>query len=480
MGLKAHKFGTHPFDTTYDVIDSATLQCTDLKKGSNKFYQMELHKNASGYWRIFTANGRTGSYSTQLERMPEDETAGRAEYAKIFRTKTTRKSQPYTKVDVVNSNLGTDAGNQVVQSDDFDQKNITVADTGKKNKSKKVIPIKISQLVSRLYSEAGNACKSQLHGSVQASEENPLGTLTKTQIEDGRAILQEANAILVADATRIDSIESEVIAITDKFYSTIPQEIALRPKTKAGEDARDDWMRGIALNNATILDDKFDLLDLLGDVKGMMGGFATTDEEKRLKEANCEFSEVDSATFKQVCDLIVNTQSKHHNWKLNPRRIFSMKSKSQSSHKKTMGETGNCQELFLGSGSQNILGICKRGILIRPPGVYITGALLGNGAYFANNSTKSSQYSTGRFGGSGSSNGNTSFMFVANVALGKVKKLSKGSSSIVKAPNGFDSVMGAANYTDCGWSKLLHDEFVVYDVKQHTLDYLIEFEQSYR
>jgi poly [ADP-ribose] polymerase len=138
-----------------------------------------------------------------------------------------------------------------------------------------------------------------------------------------------------------------------------------------------------------------------------------------------------------------------------------------------MKEVGNIKPLFHGSGPQNILGICKHGLLMRPPGVYITGSMFGNGLYFADKSSKSEQYAFGRYGG-GSGRGNTFFMFVADVALGNIMKYQNAQSHLTKAPKGYHSVQGEEG------TYLLHNEFIIYELAQHKLQYLIEFRSSSR
>ena len=480
MGIKCVDFGVNPFDADFEIVESATLQCCSLKTGANKFYQMELHRGkTSGKWRVFTANGRTGVYSKPRERMTNDETKARAEYAKIYKTKTTRNKEPYRKVEMVSSKMGTDEGNQRLQSDDFNKDKVITS--GCKKCTGSAIPSGIKVLINRLYQEAGQACQSQLHGSLNTTAENPLGTLTLTQIEEGKSIIQEINATLVKDKSLVDSIEPEIISLTDAFYSTIPQAIALRPKIAAGESARDEWMREIALNNPDMLDEKFDLLDLLGDIKGMIVGFSTTDEHTRLKEANCDFQEVDSSTFRRVRDFAHNSQSRHHSWKITVKKVWKIASKAQTSHQKKIDQIGNANELFHGSRAANIIGICKKGLLQRPPGGYVTGSMFGsNAVYFASQSTKSSQYATARYGGAGSSHGSTAFMFVANVALGRIKRYGTAQTHLTTPPRGYDSVQGVRSSDwKSGYGSLVHDEFMIYDVKQHELAYLMEFTQRH-
>ena len=154
------------------------------------------------------------------------------------------------------------------------------------------------------------------------------------------------------------------------------------------------------------------------------------------------------------------------------RSVWNMSVRGQKDkHLPTMRKVGNVKPLFHGSRSANILGICKHGLLMRPPGVYITGSMFGNGLYFADQSSKSEQYSTSRFGGS-RGRGDSFFLFVADVALGKVKQYTSAQSHLQSPPRGYRSVQG----TKGGY--LMHNEFIIYELGQHVLQYLIEFKPT--
>ena len=65
--------------------------------------------------------------------------------------------------------------------------------------------------------------------------------------------------------------------------------------------------------------------------------------------------------------------------------------------------------------------------------------------------------------------GNTFFLLVADVALGKIKQFDRAQTHLQKAPRGYHSVQGKKGYS------LLHNEFIIYNLNQHILQYLIEF-----
>ncbi len=93
---------------------------------------------------------------------------------------------------------------------------------------------------------------------------------------------------------------------------------------------------------------------------------------------------------------------------------------------------------------------------------------MGSGAYFANCSTKSLNYSTGFWGARRTKYDNI-FLFVADLALGKY--YTTYSSMPNGTPRGYDSI----------WAKkgrsLIHDELVTPNLEQQTLTHLIEMVQ---
>jgi hypothetical protein len=139
-------------------------------------------------------------------------------------------------------------------------------------------------------------------------------------------------------------------------------------------------------------------------------------------------------------------------------------------------DKANVGLLFHGTRSVNVTGILRTGLKLPKElvGVAITGAMFGPGAYFADDWKKSDGY-TSRSGGywsngSGGVKGRKAFMFITNVILGKpfVAPHTKGYTS---PPSGHNCVFGKA-----GVSGVQNNEWIIYDVSQHDMTYLIEYD----
>lgn len=461
------------FPDDFEVVASATLNKTDLAGGNNKFYQIEAHKSKDGKkFRLFSCYGRVGAPGMQEERVPEQNEPSLLAAFESLKAEKTSKSKGYVEVKMATTKVGSSVGNAQILSDDVKKDKVTAE--GEKPVSKLSLHRSVEKLVDRLYAEAGHAVKQQLSGSLNSTMENPLGTLTLTQINHGRSVLQDIQK-LIADKPKLKgTINADLIDLSNAFYSAIPQKIPHRPKPSLGQKALDEWLKTIVLNDEKRLDDKEEMLGLLSDVQGMVKGFASTDIEKKYSEIGCEYTHLDKSDdrFKRVEKYMLESRSDRHSWKASVENIWTVSVKGQKEkHVDQMKKVGNIKPLFHGSGPQNILGICKHGLLMRPPGVYITGSMFGNGLYFADQSSKSEQYAFGRYGG-GSGRGETFFMFVADVALGNIKQYEDAQSHLTKAPSGYHSVQGKKG------RYLVHNEFIIYELHQHILQYLIEFKTS--
>lgn len=125
---------------------------------------------------------------------------------------------------------------------------------------------------------------------------------------------------------------------------------------------------------------------------------------------------------------------------------------------------GNFKEVFHGTSEANVLSCLKGGLRTSPPStVAIAGKMWGNGIYGALDSSKSLQYSFGRFTGNG---GASAHLFVADFALGRLEipKRKRGGPNTSQ----YDSVWAKTQNTG-----LRFDEIIVFRDRQVKIKYLI-------
>jgi poly [ADP-ribose] polymerase len=143
----------------------------------------------------------------------------------------------------------------------------------------------------------------------------------------------------------------------------------------------------------------------------------------------------------------------------------------------------NVKLLFHGSKVNNFLGILTRGLLLPK---YIKSAdsnqneysellnrtdigNLGYGVYFADNLLTSIKYTKA------SSTKNTRLIAVCEVALGNCIDYYDYDTSLVKPPDGYDSVHGVRQSEEAR-SKFIDNEFVIYDLTQYRIKYIVELQ----
>ncbi len=133
---------------------------------------------------------------------------------------------------------------------------------------------------------------------------------------------------------------------------------------------------------------------------------------------------------------------------------------------KTLGNVRS--DLWHGTRASNLLSILKHGLMIPPSNAaHCTGRMFGNGIYTSLQSTKALNYATGFWNRSGRS-GQRSFMFLCDVALGKVHKpRTFGGGYPVRGSN--------TTWVEPGQGGVLNHECIVYDTSQINLRYLAEF-----
>jgi len=176
----------------------------------------------------------------------------------------------------------------------------------------------------------------------------------------------------------------------------------------------------------------------------------------------------DKAEINRVKDLVLSHKSRVKN-------IYKVRNiDTEKRYEKHLAAAKNKQTqlLFHGSRNQNWFFILQQGLKIRPSTAVITGAMFGNGVYFASDDDKSLGYTdSGRWVNNGYGK-NSVFMGVYEVHLGdQIIKHSHDSScyNLHNHLNGKDSV----------WAKkgpsLRKDEYIVYNTNQSTIKYLIEF-----
>merc|ERR1712141_209396 len=156
----------------------------------------------------------------------------------------------------------------------------------------------------------------------------------------------------------------------------------------------------------------------------------------------------------------------------------------------------NRKLLWHGSRTSNYAGIISQGLRIAPPEAPVTGYMFGKGIYFADMVSKSANYCRT------SSSNPLGLMLLCEVALGNmyellhakaIEKLPKGKHSCKGVgrtgpdpncdhllPDGVIVPIGKGTDQHIGAASLLYNEYIVYDVAQVRMKYLIKLDFKYK
>ncbi len=415
-----------PFPDAYTVAASAVLSKTSLEANNNKFYVLEVHEAAPTQFRLFTHYGRVGSAGVKESRDFDGRAAAMDAYAKLLREKTGPR-KGYVLVEVEKAAVGSEK--------------LQVAPAGKERGVKpSALAPEIAGFVEHIYDES----KSELVRRI----ETPLGSLSKSQIERGADALREIRFAIARDH------KDKIVPLTSRYYSLVPHRLG-----------RWTDLDAVAINSIEKADTEEELLQLMRDVYHLQGELESeTDRKYRALGAKLSVVPSRDPAYRQVERRVLDTQSARHGFKLRVNKIFTAELPDERRRFETDGKSvGNLQGLFHGTKNCNMAGILSRGLLIAPKNAQVSGYMFGKGIYFADQSSKSAQYSLVW----ASNKRNIGYLFLADVALGRVKT-EQAPQYREEAPHGFHSVQG------CQGTHLIHNEFIIYKTSQCTLRYIAE------
>ena len=497
-----------------NAYENADLECVnifsyvyskgDLKsnKLSNKFYNLEILTNKSLYYTVETSGAVGGTCdNVMVTRIRNAEMA-----RKIFLEKTNLKErQGYNKVEVVSIYPHCSlAARNFVQSKRVMSKNeaaqikentkVALKDRVKSvQKAEPILDEKVVSFVKNIYNEVGEELKRTLSSDLFKDDSNVLGMLSIRAIRQGRTILEKIaerqNKLAIVKRNKEKLLE-EVAELSNSYNMTIPRKIK-RNTT--------DWL----IDTADKLAEQFDLVDLLELTlsNAVLNSTMGTDIMSKYTNLHSDIKLVtDEKVLKDIRDKMKIEQLDNHHEKVKLLNVFEVNQKNAPNFNDSCG---NVVSLFHGTRAANLVSILSSCIKLPAnlgPNVVITGRMFGSGVYFGQFS-KALQYSVAKFGGT-QNKGNKSYLFICDVALGKMKFETYG-KNYGQAPQGYNSVMGVGRdaYTEGCYIKgvgeikdfkipamtfkreiasrgpLLHNEYIVYNQSRFRIRYVIEVER---
>jgi len=309
----------------------------------------------------------------------------------------------------------------------------------------------------------------------------PLGKLSKNALQKAYEVLNELSKAL---ENKRPSLEFN--QLSSKFYSYIPHDFGFKP------------MSGFILNNEEKLNQKLEMLASLEHVQFAINLFESGSQgiDANYNKLNCALTPCDkySEEFNMVVDYMNNTHSStNSNYTLELLDLFSVRREGEAER---FTNLHNKQLLWYGSRVTNYASILSQGLKIAPPEAPVTAYKFGKGVYFGDMVSNSANYCFT------DPQNNTGILLLCEVALGDSNEKVSGDHNAGDLPSGkhstkglgrigpnaggsrvidYDIVvpMGKEENTGVQGNDLLYNEYVVYDVKQIKIRYLLKVKFNY-
>jgi poly [ADP-ribose] polymerase len=434
--------------STATTVQEARYILADVEANNNKFWNINIHPNHT----VTTHWGRVGDKG-QTKDFPQS-----SQYAaeRFFASKCNEKDRKgYVKQRVLADGP---TETRVVAASNLEQ----VAREQIKTNSPELD--ELVKFLTRVNVHNILSATTMEYDTSKGVFTTPLGIVTADAILDARQLLTDMGDLV----HRRDWDNPQWNKLLSQYLVTIPQNIG---RTRPDPQRLFPDVQAIQAQNK-ILD------DLDASLQSVLSGAIVKDETGKQVDSAPQVFDVQLHLVQdgRVIDHIKRKyndtrKSMHASYHLEVSRVFAVEIATMSTAYNHRGKgVGNILELWHGTRVGNLLSILKGGLKVPPASSpHVTGRMFGDGLYFSDQSTKSLNYAYGAAPGQRGGLEAATFMFLADVAMGKhFVPRSYGGNRYPVA--GYDSTFAKA-----GESGVMNNEMIVYSTDQCNLTYLVEF-----
>lgn len=448
-------------------IYSCVLNQTDIVSNKNKFYIMQLIKNNSTYVH-FIRYGRISETGKITYKSYSSEATGRLNFEKQFRLKTGNSffAENFVKKD----------GKYFISNVSYETefKNIPTNPITIPNSK---LPEQTQKLITMLSDI--NMLSNTLVSLDIDTKKLPLGKINKSQIDMANKVLDNINNLINSNTM---DLTDQLIKLSSEYYTLIPYSCGRKKPPVINDISTVGKYREIL----TELENIVITVQIKENIK--------PDEnpiDSIYNDINTKIVPLDRADkmWSEIEQYISNTHGPTHSAKLQVMDIFEIEQNN-----KKPSDINNKTLLFHGTSQNCVLSIFKRDFYLDPSklndvNVQVTGKMFGYGVYFADCCTKSFNYTRAH------DTNNIGCFIMAEVALGKQLELTDANYSlnqnILEASN-YNSTKGVGKwepssttiindikvpngqlYIKNNKTSLLYNEYIVYNIDQILIKYLV-------
>jgi len=464
----------------------ATLNITDITSGVNSYYVLQLlESDTKGEYWVFRKWGRVGTTigSNKLTSFGRAKEAAKEDFCTVYLDKT---GNDWQDRDQFQKKPGKFYPIDVDYSADDDL--LDQADTESDVQSK--LDPRVQDII-KIFFNVEQIKKTLLSMEIDL-EKMPLGKLSRSHIQSGYNVLTSIQDVIRQPAPSA----SQLLALSNQFYTIIPHDFGQeRPPILQTEEQIKSKIEMVE----TLLEIETATKMLKNGKEKAEGGEAESVIDKHYKQLHTDIQplEHDSEDFGLIQKYVKNTHAPtHKNYTLDVLEAFSLDRENEADRYKAFEQTPNRMLLWHGSRTTNYCGILSQGLRIAPPEAPVTGYMFGKGVYFADMVSKSANYCFT------STANNIGFLLLCEVALGGMNELKNADYNASNLPAGKLSTKGIGltipdpkdfvtlpngTVVPCGkpkklaeTSSLLYNEFIVYDVAQIRMKYLLKVRFNYQ
>ncbi|XP_003385071.1 PREDICTED: poly [ADP-ribose] polymerase 1-like [Amphimedon queenslandica] len=460
---------------------TAVLGLVDITKGTNSYYKLQLLESDSGKsYYLFRAWGRVGTTigGNKLEDFGYDLDDALSEFLRLYQEKTGTSwhiRKHARKVPGKFYPIDIDYGEEEGPS-------LSLSGAGSNSK----LAPEIQDLIKMIFDI--QKMKDAMMEFEIDMKKMPLGKLSKRQILSAYSVLNELQNELTGAKN-----PSRILDGSNRFYTLIPHDFGMaKPPLLETEEMIKSKI--LMLDNLKEIEIAYSLLKTEGE------GSADKDpldiHYEKLK-TNMSVLDKESEEFKRLVEYVANTHAATHNqYQLEVQEVFNLERHGEKKRYKPFSKLENRMLLWHGSRLTNFVGILSQGLRIAPPEAPVTGYMFGKGVYFADMVSKSANYCWT------SPQSPVGLMLLCEVALGNMyerehadyitslpagKHSTKGIGRTAPDPtsnyvseSGAIIPMGKGTTSSSRSTSLLYNEYIVYDVAQINMKYLIKMNFKYR
>ena len=487
----------HVYEGSDGTVWDAMLNQTNIGANANKFYVIQLLETDGGNeYAVWNRWGRVGVRGQTTFQRTGTYLEGAQEFFKRkFKDKSGRAWEDRAQSPKPRKYAFLERNFEVKPAETENTK----AEKTKEKKEEVVskLPVRVQSLVE-LICDVGMMTQAMISLDYDVKK-MPLGQLSKAHIQKGFAVLSKMGQELKVNDSDTATGPMDQVRLQDlsnEFYTLIPHNFSMHVppviNTKAALAGKIRMMEALAEVELA-----FKLLNTATNNNNDKQQLHPIDEHYLQLRCGLEPLDPQGTEMALLKKYVQNTHASTHAQyrSLDVLDAFAVDRQGEDARFRLHENNPNRMLLWHGSRLTNFVGILSQGLRIAPPEAPVTGYMFGKGVYFADMASKSANYCC--------PSGGIGLMLLCEVALGTSRQLLHADYNAGLLPPGTMSTKGCGGaapdprdyemlnngcVVPCGkevktgfahgGSALLYNEYIVYDVNQIKIRYLMKMQFS--